>query len=422
MANAPTSRDRKLRRPAIFAAVFLLALALGQAAFAGTETIKPVLDISIPGVSFSGTQVVMETDACGVTTSRVSVPWIAQVIRGYYAYAIIIAGLLAAVMMMWGGFQWLTSAGDASKVGAAKQRIENALIGLVLVFGAYVILDFVNPNLVALRGISVPKIERVNVKVRMYGKGAKEKLSPDPAIVKAIVDACHEQNIDPCVMLAICAHESGLKGGQFNGDSRDAAVAAGPCMVPVAALNKDQPLDATAKTQYPDYPGTSIDAKNDAGGKCVVSEAERHKQIANWLIANNDKAVWLAVAYYKQLTGGSSTVTGIVNYAAASVPKAKGCVPAPIVTSITVASAVANHMQAAQALVSNCVEPWPDLNGTCKGGGFCQGKPSETGVHQGTCTIGGAACQTLNNGEIINYVFSKYKDMAKLWDGGKCGI
>ena len=54
-------------------------------------------------------------------------------------------------MMIIGGFQYLTSAGDASKIGAAKSRMANALIGLVLVLGAYTILKTINPELLVMK-------------------------------------------------------------------------------------------------------------------------------------------------------------------------------------------------------------------------------------------------------------------------------
>lgn len=68
-----------------------------------------------------------------------------------YRYLVGIAGLVAAVLIIRGGFQYITSAGDATKIAGAKESIGSALIGLLLVLGSYVILNTVNPELVNLK-------------------------------------------------------------------------------------------------------------------------------------------------------------------------------------------------------------------------------------------------------------------------------
>lgn len=68
-----------------------------------------------------------------------------------YTYLVGIAGLLAALLIIKGGFEYITSAGDASRVTAAKETITNSIIGLVLVLGSYVVLNTINPELVNLK-------------------------------------------------------------------------------------------------------------------------------------------------------------------------------------------------------------------------------------------------------------------------------
>jgi len=77
-----------------------------------------------------------------------------------YDYAIGIAGGLAGVMLMIGGFQYLTAGGDASRVGAAKKRITDSMVGLVLVLGAFLILNTINPDLVNMSEIRVPMVQK----------------------------------------------------------------------------------------------------------------------------------------------------------------------------------------------------------------------------------------------------------------------
>ncbi len=45
----------------------------------------------------------------------------------------------ATVMIVIGGFQWMTSLGDSGKVGAAKEKIYSAIFGLLIVALAEII-------------------------------------------------------------------------------------------------------------------------------------------------------------------------------------------------------------------------------------------------------------------------------------------
>ena len=53
------------------------------------------------------------------------------------------AGLAAVVLIMYGGFQFVTSAGNPGAVEKAKKTITSALIGLVIAMLAYAIATFV---------------------------------------------------------------------------------------------------------------------------------------------------------------------------------------------------------------------------------------------------------------------------------------
>lgn len=55
----------------------------------------------------------------------------------------IVAGIVAVVMVMVGGYKYITSAGDSSKVQEAKKTIMWSLIGLVVIVLARSIILFV---------------------------------------------------------------------------------------------------------------------------------------------------------------------------------------------------------------------------------------------------------------------------------------
>jgi len=54
-----------------------------------------------------------------------------------------IVGIVAVVMMIIGGFQYITSSGDAAKVTKAKNTILYGIVGLVIAVLAYAIVNFV---------------------------------------------------------------------------------------------------------------------------------------------------------------------------------------------------------------------------------------------------------------------------------------
>jgi len=55
----------------------------------------------------------------------------------------VLAIIAALLYLVWGGFKWLTSGGDKQAVASAREHIIAALIGLVIVFLSYFILNIV---------------------------------------------------------------------------------------------------------------------------------------------------------------------------------------------------------------------------------------------------------------------------------------
>ena len=116
--------------------------------------IKPNLSIDIPNLTFSNAVATQVGDRL-----RVSVPFLAEYIAGVYAYAIAIAGVVAGIMILIGGFQYLT-AGDSGRVEEAKERISNALIGLFLALASFLILKTVSPKLTELQSLQLPSVQK----------------------------------------------------------------------------------------------------------------------------------------------------------------------------------------------------------------------------------------------------------------------
>ncbi|MDD5290509.1 MAG: pilin [Patescibacteria group bacterium] len=175
--------------PKIFTVIFLLLIILQTGAFvfpilfytpakAAAKWANPVDQIKIPGLKFS------EPKACPDDPLKTCVPWIGEYIGGIYNYAIGIVGILAAVVLMFGGVIWLTAGGSPDKVNEAKAWIGASLSGLVLALCSYMILYQINPDLVKLNPLKVnvvteKKIEGAAAQKCQWGVGSWNEFYAD---------------------------------------------------------------------------------------------------------------------------------------------------------------------------------------------------------------------------------------------------
>jgi len=63
-----------------------------------------------------------------------------------FSFGLAIAAALAVIMIVWGGVEYMLSESLFSKE-AGKERIKNAILGLLLALTSYLILWTINPNL-----------------------------------------------------------------------------------------------------------------------------------------------------------------------------------------------------------------------------------------------------------------------------------
>lgn len=69
-------------------------------------------------------------------------------ISSVYSFALTIVGIAVFIRILYAGFLMLTAAGNSGKWGDAKNKMQNAIIGAILLFAAYMILFIINPDLV----------------------------------------------------------------------------------------------------------------------------------------------------------------------------------------------------------------------------------------------------------------------------------
>jgi hypothetical protein len=64
-------------------------------------------------------------------------------VQNVISVLIALSGLLLFIMLLWGGFSYITSGGDPKKVEGAKSTLTNAILGLMLVAVSFLILRFI---------------------------------------------------------------------------------------------------------------------------------------------------------------------------------------------------------------------------------------------------------------------------------------
>jgi len=67
---------------------------------------------------------------------KVTIVRIIQILLGFL-------GIMAVIMILYGGFIWMTSGGDPEKIGKAKKILINTIIGLIIILSSYIITAFI---------------------------------------------------------------------------------------------------------------------------------------------------------------------------------------------------------------------------------------------------------------------------------------
>jgi len=82
--------------------------------------------------------------AAGVTSDQGND--LAGVIGRLINSALGLLGIILVVIIIYAGFLWMTAQGDDKKVGEAKLMIKQAIVGIIIIFSAYALTDFVLTN------------------------------------------------------------------------------------------------------------------------------------------------------------------------------------------------------------------------------------------------------------------------------------
>ncbi|MDO8565747.1 MAG: hypothetical protein Q7S04_00995 [Candidatus Moranbacteria bacterium] len=111
-----------------------------------------------PSTSAGGMKYVLLEKIPGLTNADGSD--LPKYIKAIYSTGLVVIVLSALFMLSVGGFMYLTSAGNTSAMGTAKEVIFDSIIGLVIALSAWLLLNVINPDLVnvTINGLSATPI------------------------------------------------------------------------------------------------------------------------------------------------------------------------------------------------------------------------------------------------------------------------
>lgn len=107
----------------------------------------------------------VDSDVVEIVTQDPNLEPITQLKPSFYLSTILnvllgSAGVFSFIYLLWGGVQWITAGGDKDAIEKARRKILHALIGLLIVFSSYAILNGIrilfNVNLIQLPLRSLP--------------------------------------------------------------------------------------------------------------------------------------------------------------------------------------------------------------------------------------------------------------------------
>jgi hypothetical protein len=124
----------------IIIAVATLGLGAAPVAILPLATASAACDSIQSSINSGLNQATAGTNACGATTTNTGLTNLAKKVVNIFS---IVVGVVAVIMIIYGGFRYITSGGDTGNVGNAKNTLIFAVVGLIIVALAQFIVHYV---------------------------------------------------------------------------------------------------------------------------------------------------------------------------------------------------------------------------------------------------------------------------------------
>lgn len=120
-----------MKKRSLLLSSFLFALTSFVPQFVQAAINNPALNETLGGTA---------NNAATAEDGTVFVTYFIVLWRGVIA----VGSLLVLVYFMWGAIEWITAAGEAGKITKARDKITQAVIGLIMLISAFAIIGFLS--------------------------------------------------------------------------------------------------------------------------------------------------------------------------------------------------------------------------------------------------------------------------------------
>ncbi|MFA6161306.1 MAG: pilin [Patescibacteria group bacterium] len=152
---------------------FCLLSFMPSTVYAVTTTYSvPQLNVPIPGLDFRDHPIFVDGSA-------IIIPFFAVYIQAFFKVIIGVGLIATAIMFVWGGMLYVYGATGLQTADAKKKMID-AVIGLVIILGSYVILANINPQTTTLGNLEIPVVQSQTFLIQeMNNNTTNSTMSPD---------------------------------------------------------------------------------------------------------------------------------------------------------------------------------------------------------------------------------------------------
>ncbi len=118
--------------------------------------VLPFLAVFFPSVTFAQETIQIKPPSVGLNTETK----LGTIIGNMISIIMVAGAIFVLVMLVIGAFQWITSGGEKEGVSKARERIINALIGLVILSIAFVLAKVVGSVVgINLSNVTLPRLD-----------------------------------------------------------------------------------------------------------------------------------------------------------------------------------------------------------------------------------------------------------------------
>lgn len=343
---------------------------------------------------------------------------LAQYISGVYRYAVSIVAIVSAIMFIYGAFLYLVSGATSQQIQKGKDIMLDAVVGLILVLSATAILRTINPETIRLNALNISLIVPIDYQFRgdegLEGTGAAGE--PKEAIVQAVIEGSKLAGVDPCIMLAICEHETGLRS-IWNGwpnNPKENAIAFGPCQVLATNFHDQSPLAKRLRKEFPDFPeGVAPDPRQMSKTAKLV--------IGDWFLQNPKAAAFAAADIFRSASYRGNELVGVAAFGAGggSIQTWRTATACSVKSGVKISgggdakafadSCIPNEVAIVSKITDKRPEKCPESNYEC-----VDLKADKTATLRGHCRNNpNQECKGMKTRDFVQYVIKAYPRMVQ---------